>query len=268
MIPRTPWEDLPDEVRDAIIERTGPVLAAESVSAGQNAAVALRLRTSTGAVFVKGLRKDHPGAVTQEREAAVNPYIRSVGPTLLWHTEVDAWNLLGFAHLPGRHADYRPGSADIAKIVETMNNLASLPCPDLPQVKRAELRWAEHVENPADAAPLAGRTLLHTDYNPDNVIINGRHARLIDWAWPTRGAAFIDPACFVVRLIAAGNTPSDAEDVAQSLPAWRNDPNQSIDVFAIALTRMWTQIASADPSPWKLVTAEAAQQWAHHRHAR
>jgi len=76
-------------------------------------------------------------------------------------------------------------------------------------VKLAEKRWGGYVDTDHERALLRGEALLHTDYNPANVLITGSMAYLIDWAWPTRGAAWIDPACLVVRLIAAGNTPAE-----------------------------------------------------------
>ncbi|MGH3608727.1 MAG: hypothetical protein ACRDRD_11660 [Pseudonocardiaceae bacterium] len=39
-----------------------------------------------------------------------------------------------------------------------------------------------------DTSALQGDTLLHTDLDPLNVLINDT-ARVIDWAWPTCGAA-------------------------------------------------------------------------------
>jgi len=136
-----------------------------------------------------------------------------------------------------------------------------MPCPELSQLKRAEQRWATHVDRPDEVVLLAGETLLHTDYSPDNVLIHGPHARLVDWAWPTRGAAFIDSACLIVRLIFAGHTAAQAEQHVASLPAWRSAPARGLDVFASALARMWVQIAEADPSPWKTGMARSANAW-------
>jgi hypothetical protein len=223
--------------------------------------VAAILITARGSVFVKGLRHDDPRVVSQSREAAVTPYVYPVCPALLWRTEVDGWNLLGFEHAPGRHAVYAPGSEDLPKVVAAMRHLSTLPCPDLPQLKRAEQRWAAHVECPDDLALLAGETLLHTDYSPDNVLIHGSYARLVDWAWPTRGAAFIDPACLVVRLILAGHSPTDAEQHVAAPPAWQYAGDRVLGVFASALARMWAQIADADPDPWKAGMASAASTW-------
>jgi hypothetical protein len=140
MLSRTQWDELSDDVRDAIQSRIGTVLGAETASAGLNSALAAVLRTAAGTVFVKGLRTEHPGAVAQQREALINPHVLDVAPRLLWRIEVDGWDLLAFEHVRGGHADYSPGSADLPKVVEAINLLAKVPCPKLP-LKRAEQRW-------------------------------------------------------------------------------------------------------------------------------
>lgn len=60
---RADWNDLSQAVRDLVQARTGPVLAARTVSAGVNSHLAAVLETADGPVFVKGLRSDHPGVL-------------------------------------------------------------------------------------------------------------------------------------------------------------------------------------------------------------
>lgn len=266
---RVDWTDLDPAARDLIEGHTGPVLAAETAAEGHNSQIAAVLHTAgVGKVFVKGLRLDVRGVVTQHREAVVNPWVRPLSPALLWAAEDAGWSLLGFEHAPGRHADYRPGSPDIPLVVDAMARLARLRCPDLPQLKRAEQRWAAHVDDEAKLGLLAGDTLLHTDYNPYNVLVDGRSARLIDWAWPTKGAAFIDPASLVVRLVFAGHTPTQAEAVVGALPAWRDALPDAVNAFADAVTHMWAEIVDADPTPWKRKALGAATAWRTHRRLR
>jgi len=87
-----------------------------------------------------------------------------------------------------RGADYTPGSPDLPDLVATMCRLAELPCPDLPPVyfRRAEQRWAEAIDDPAARVLLAGDTILHTDYNPANILITRDGAEIIDWRGPRR----------------------------------------------------------------------------------
>jgi hypothetical protein len=230
------------------------------VSEGLNSEIAAVLHTSTDKVFVKGLRSDHPRVWTQQMEAMINPYVLQVSPRLLWHIETNGWNVLALEYVEGQHADYSAGSDDLPKVAEAIRLLGEVTCPDLP-LKRAEQRWAPYMD---DTSALQGEALLHTDFNPLNVLINDT-ACIIDWAWPTRGAAWIDPACFILRLMAAGHTPEEAEAWAQLTPSWGLTPEKDIDAFAEASVRVWVEIAQADPQPWKKRLAVVADQWMRYR---
>ena len=262
---RTDWEDLGRDVRDLILAQAGPVLAARTLPAGLNSQLAVVLHTATGQVFVKGLRTDHPGVVRQHREAMINPHVLPLATQLRWQAEGAGWNLLAFDYLPNaRHADYTPRSADLPAVVHALNQLQQIPCPDLP-LKRAEQRWAAYLYDDAAAGLLAGDTLLHTDFNPLNVLMDSGTARIIDWAWPTRGAAFIDPACFLLRLMLSGHTAAQAQAWAAQCDSWASTPDNAISAFALACARLYAEIAQQDPQPWKQRLAAAAQKWAQHR---
>lgn len=266
---RVSWEDLPDSVRAAIAKHTGAIQQTRVVSTGMNSALAVVVNGVRGRVFVKGIRNDNPGVVAQEREAAINPYVREVAPAVLWQlADVEGWHVLGFEHVDGRVADYRPDSADLPPVLATLRVLGQTVCPELPVVKDAGKRWAAFLDDPADVELFAGDALLHTDYNPDNFLVteDGR-AFLIDWAWPTRGAAWIDPCCLLIRLIAAGHTAVDAQKWVSQVPAWHTAPPRALDVFARACVRMWQSIADHDPQPWKQRMAAAARDWAENRSA-
>ncbi|HEX9359102.1 MAG TPA: phosphotransferase [Streptosporangiaceae bacterium] len=261
----TDWNDLSQAVRDLIEAHTGPVREARTVTGGLNSQLAAVLDTADGPLFVKGLRTDHPGVVRQQREAMINPYVLPLAPQLRWQAEGAGWNLLAFAYIVGaRHADYSPGSADLPAVVQVINRLQQIRCPDLP-VKRAEQRWAAYVDDDTDPGLLAGRTLLHTDFNPLNVLMTTDGAWIIDWAWPTRGAAFIDPACFLLRLMLGGHTAAQAEPWAAQCTSWGKTPHGAINVFAIACARLYDEIARDDPQPWKRRFAAVAQDWAEYR---
>ncbi len=265
VVQRIDWEDLGQGVRDLIQAQAGSVLSARTVAAGLNSQLAVVLETAAGQVFVKGLRTDHPGVVRQHREAMINPYVLPVAPRLRWQAEGAGWSLLAFDYLPhARHADYAPGSADLPAVVHALNQLQQIPCPDLP-VKRAEQRWAAYLKDEAARDLLVGETLLHTDFNPLNVLMDVGTARIIDWAWPTRGAAFIDPACFLLRLILAGHTAAQAEAWAARCDSWASAPHNAISAFALACACLYAEIAQQDPQPWKQRLAAAAQKWAQHR---
>ncbi len=260
---RVGWDDLSEGARSAVEAQTGPVLKAQTVTEGLNCEIAALLHTSTGKVFAKGIRSDHPRAWTQQMEAMINPWVLAVTPRLLWHVQADGWDVLVFEHIEGRHADYSPGSQDLPKIVEELQLLGQIPAPDLP-LKRAEQRWAGYVDDESTLELLRGDRLLHTDLNPLNVLVNST-ARFVDWAWPTRGAAWIDPACLILMLIAAGHTAAEAEAWARHGPSWSSASEQAICAFAKASVRVWDEIAQADPTPWKQQLAAAAREWLIHR---
>ena len=254
-------------MRLAIEARTGRVHSARTVSAGLNSQLAVVLDTSTGWVFVKGLREDHPGVVRQGREAMINPYVHAVAPRLRWHHQAAGWDLLAFEYIEGaRHADYRPGSPDLPRVISAMYDLAAVNCPDLP-VKQARQRWAAYVDREADLDLLDGDALLHTDFNPLNILLGQDRLWIIDWAWPTRGAAFIDAASFLIRAMAAGHSASQAETLAARCPGWQQAPSTAIDVFALASSRLYDEIARQDPQPFKQCLASAADAWVRHRRA-
>ncbi|WP_333774494.1 hypothetical protein [Streptomyces sp. IBSBF 3136] len=117
---------------------------------------------------------------------------------------------------------------------------------------------------PGTADLLAGRTLLHTGLAPHNVLVNDR-AHLIDWAWPTRGAAWIDPAVLILRLLEAGHSLTSADSVARQFPSWRSAPGPAVQAFTAANAAAWVEIARTDAAPWKAAMARhasAVETWA------
>ncbi|MCQ8829880.1 aminoglycoside phosphotransferase [Streptomyces malaysiensis] len=263
---RMHWDDLPAHTRDAVAARTGPIHAAATADKGLNSEIAATLDTRTGRVFVKGLRCDHPRAWTQQRETAINLHVAPLAPRLLWVINDGEWHLLGFEHLDGRPAAYSPGSDDLSLVAEAIITLSGVSAPADVELKQIEQRLADYVDSPDDAELLRGNTVLHTDWTPDNVLIVDNVARIVDWAWPTRGAAWIDAACWVVWLVSAGHTPADAELWAAKTPAWSTAPARALDVFATAQQRLWNGIAADSPDvAWKRSLADAAQQWATYR---
>lgn len=254
-MPRRHFHELPAEARQAVADKAGPIRAASTAGGGMNSGIAALLDTDSGPVFVKGIPADHPQAPAQQREAAINPHLPRACPRLYWHLEVGGWVLLGYEVLAGRHADYAPGSPDLP-LVAALAELQEVTAPADIAVKAAEQRWAAYA--PPSTAPLfAGDTLLHTDFAPDNVLIDQR-AHLIDWAWPTRGAAWIDPAVLILRLVDAGHTVDEADAFARTFPSWQAADLAAKAAFGTANGALWREIASEEASPWKVGMAAHA----------
>ncbi|MFJ9691927.1 aminoglycoside phosphotransferase [Kitasatospora sp. NPDC101183] len=265
---RIHWAELPAAVRLAVSDRLGGrVLAAETISAGFNSEIAVRLTTTERTVFIKGMRLNHPRVWTQRREAEINPLLQDLAPRVLWHKEVGGWSLVAFEHVDARHADYA-AAGDLELTVDALSRLGSVPCPEI-ELRRAEQRWAAYVDGPEVAARFAGESLLHTDLNNENVLVHEGRALLVDWAWATRGAAWIDPALWVIWLIAVGgHAPAQAEAWAARVPAWKSGEPTVMDAFAQAQARMWDEIAGEAPDPWTARLTRAARQWADFREHR
>jgi hypothetical protein len=258
------WHDLPEPVRDSIVAKTGTYLSDESVGTGHNCLLGSVLRTTSGSVFLKGVPADHARAVwTQRNEAVVNRHVQPLAPRLLFHIQSDNWDILGFEYLhDSRHADLSPGSPDLPHVAATLQSLAELPSPPTTELRTIDDRWRDYAG--AAASLLAGRTLAHTDLHRHNILISGT-AKLVDWAWPTLAANWIDTASLAVQLIQAGHTPAEAETWCRSLPAYAAANEEAISTFVAAAAGLWREISDADPQPWKAQVATAAHRWAQYR---
>jgi hypothetical protein len=254
------WEDLPAAVRVAVEHRAGWVDAAVSVPDGSNCMFAARLSTATGPVFCKGLRDDDRAARFLRNEIRVNPHLPHTVPTLLWTVAEDGWLLAGFEHVDGRHANLHVDSVDLLAVFGLLaaNAEGLTPCPV--SVQRFAVRW----EGLVDGAVVDGNTLLHTDMTPRNFLI-GSGVWLVDWAGPAVGAAWIDTAFVVPRLILAGHSPEHAEQRARTVPAFSAAAPESITAFAVGLVMLWERKQRTVPAPHRGPLLVAAQQWLRYR---
>jgi len=266
---RIAWDDLSGPLKQAIEARTGPIMGVRIASAGQNSPLAAIIDARDGKVFVKGLPSSHRRVITQAREAAVAPLVKEISPALLWHFDEAGWNVLGYQYASGRHADYSPGSPDLDRLVQLMEALSAIKVADDPgPFKRAEDRWKPYLDDPETATVFAGPVLTHSDWTPDNVLIAEHRAWLIDWAWPTLGAAWMDPACWILRLMASGgHTAHEAEQQASRLPAYQAADPAHVDLFADANVRLWDEIAQSSTTVWTAKMAQAAKSWVDYRQA-
>lgn len=218
-----------------------------------------------GSFFVKAMR-NRPGGRRDQmlREEAINPFVQPLAPALLWRAEDEEWIVLGFERVHAREVDFTPGSRDLPVVVDLLNRIHAL---DLPEVARdwPETRWDWFADEGASAL-FRGDTLLHADVNPSNFLVSDGCSWVVDWSWPTRGAAFIDPAMLIVQLIAADHTPAAAESWASKCSAWTKAAPEAVDAFATAYARMNRRRALRKPDElWLTAMAEATESWAAHR---
>jgi thiamine kinase-like enzyme len=62
----------------------------------------------------------------------------------------------------------------------------------------------------AEAAPLGGDVLVHTDIRSDNLAFVGGRAKLVDWNWASAGDPKLDLAYWLPSLHAEGGPPPEA----------------------------------------------------------
>jgi hypothetical protein len=150
-----------------------------------------------------------------------------------------------------------------------MEALSAIKVADDPRpLKRAEDRWRPCLDNPETAAVFAWPVLTHSDWTPDDVLVSPERTWLIDWTRPTLGAAWTDPACWVLRLMASGgHTAHEAERQASRLPAFQAADPAHIDLFAAANARLWDETAQSSTSDWTAKMTQAAKSWAACRQA-
>jgi hypothetical protein len=205
------------------------------------------LHTTSGQWFLKGVRAGHPRAAwTHANEAAINPWVAPVTAPLEFRVQADGWDVLGFGYLAGhRHADLAPGSPDLPAITAALQALAAIPAPRAVQLRAIEDRWREYIGD--RAALLAGPAIAHTDLHRHNIMI-GASAKLIDWAWPTLAAPWVDTACVGLQLITAGHHPaaghhSQASRRNRTGLSWPRGPLRAEDSSA----RAWPITVTAVP---------------------
>lgn len=261
---RIAYRELPDSVQEHVGAIIGPVIAADSAAEGLNSSVAARLHTPGGRYFVKALPVAHRWAWTQQREAEVAPHVATVGAALIARIVEAGWDVLVFEALEGHRADYTPGSPDLGHVARLLARIGELRCPDT-TLRLAEQRLAAYTSKDL-LHHFAGESLLHTDLNPANVLVTGEEARIVDWGWATRGAAWLDAAYWVSWLITAGHRPAQAEQQAGRIPSWRAAPAAGITAFAEANANVWAEIGTGSTDPWTLGIMAAAETWRRHRH--
>lgn len=254
------------EFADLLRPHIGDVTAIHPTRSGGMSDLTALVEAARGRFFIKAIG-NRPGGRRDSRlrEAAINPHVQPIFPPLLWRAENPDWLVLGFQAVDARPADLTPGSKDPPVVVDILNRIAALP---LPEIARdwVETRWDHHMGDETQVELLRGDALLYTDFNPGNLLIGRQTAWAVDWAWPTRGAGWIDPALLAVQLIAEGHTPGSAESWAARCTAWESADSQAVAAFAAANARLWRRHAERAPAAsWVKAMAAAARMWAEHR---
>ncbi|MFI6785668.1 phosphotransferase [Micromonospora sp. NPDC050276] len=158
----------------------------------------------------------------------------------------------------GPHPDLSTGSTDLDLLLAALTALQETPAPD-------EM-WFTPAARLGFALPaMDGETLIHSDLNPANLIVTPVGLRIVDWAWATKAAAWVELALLVQWLIGSGHSAEQAEEWLAQLPAWTATDHQVLDDFAsrnamkwAAKSRQSTERRGRDLAMW-------TGEWADHR---
>lgn len=250
---RSDWAALPPAVTEEIADRLGETRIAPAAS-GDHAEIAATVTGTSGPVFVKAARSDL-GVRSLRYELQVGEALQPPrSPAVLWQFDVDGWLVAGFDHLDGPHADLSPASPDLNLLATAIKELADAPEPAIPLYNpQARLGFS----HPA----MDGVSLIHTDLNPANLIVTGKGLRIVDWAYATKAAPWLELAMIVPWLIGSGHTPAQAEQWLAQFPAWNSVGEDVLDHFAHSNAAKWAAKAQTSSLPWVHDLADWTGQW-------
>ena len=261
---RTAFVDLPVEVLAELADLAGPLEEFVPAPFGNHADVAGEMRTSRGRAFIKGARlhADQRGGGAEAwsllNEAEVLSAVRPHAPELLWRFDAAGWRIVGFEFVNGRHADYAPGSADLDLVAAAVEDLAERECP--PSVKLRVQNRYKALDDRAEV--FAGAGLVHCDLNPENVLITADGAvRIVDWAFVSQGAPWLDFAFMVPWMLRAGHTPESTESWLGRFPLWKGADPEHVGLFASLLDQTWSRRNVEGAPAWLVEYAGLVRVW-------
>ncbi|TDB82902.1 hypothetical protein E1264_30550 [Actinomadura sp. KC216] len=87
----------------------------------------------------------------------------------------------------------------------------------------------------------------------------------MDWAFVSRGAAWLELAMLMPWLLKAGHSPSEAETWVSQFPSWEQAAAADIDCFASAFARQWRTASQTRDDSWIHLHADLTRRWDDHR---
>lgn len=255
---RTDWTVLPDTVATAIVERAGGNRITPA-SDGDHAEIAATVAGPDRAVFVKAATSEL-GLRSLRYELLVSEVIdRPYSPAVEWQLETSGWLVVGFEHCDGPHADLSPGSRDLDQLTTVLEDLGRTPAPGRTWFSPATRLG---FTNPA----MDGEMLVHSDLNPANLIVTSRGLRIVDWAYATKAAPWVELALLAPWLIGSGHTPQQADEWLTRFRTWRTTNPAALDDLATRNALKWAAKGQRSTEPWVHDLAHWNSRWAKYRH--
>ncbi|MET8358853.1 aminoglycoside phosphotransferase [Micromonospora sp. NPDC005171] len=254
---RSDWTALPESVTAGIAERVGGTFDVAHAPSGDHAEIASTVTGPARQVFVKAA-SGKLSVRSLRYELAVTRAIDRDPPAVLWQFESDGWLVVGTEHLAGPHPDLSPGSTDLNLLLAALKTLQETPAPGETWFTPAARLGFAH---PA----MDGGTLIHSDLNPANLIVTPLGLRIVDWAWATKAAAWVELALLVPWLIGSGHSAEQAEQWLTQLPAWTATDRLVLDDFASRNATKWAAKSRRSTETWVHDLAMWTGEWADHR---
>jgi aminoglycoside phosphotransferase (APT) family kinase protein len=296
---RLAWSDLPRSVRDTIARLAGAEVVAEGpATTGFSPGYASLLELGDGTeVFVKAVspeqNPDSPELARAEIRALGLLPPQVPAPRLTWSFDDGTWVVLGTQAVPGRCPDYPWRPAQLAQVLDLVDELANTgtPAPErLPSLTPTLRTLAGHgrrlAENPADlasavdaagpngpwlrdhladlitwadqAAVLAtGQTLAHNDLRVDNILLGERDAWLVDWPHAAKDAPrWFDLAGLLPGIAMQGG--GDPDELFWSHPVAAGAERAAVRAVVAMLVGYFMQSA-VQPAPPGIANLRAFQ---------
>ncbi|MEV2218080.1 aminoglycoside phosphotransferase family protein [Streptomyces sp. NPDC050997] len=284
---RTPWEHLPEPVRDAVAGVLGaPVVHAVTQPGGFSPGVAARVRTADGRrAFVKAVSVDtnaHSPELhrTEARNAAALPPTVPA-PRLLGTHDDGTWVALVYQDVTGRQPHVPWREPELRRVLDAVGQLARALTPsplDAPPAATAlghtfdgwrqlldgqeanELpparlgTWtATNLPRLAElAAPwpqaVTGGTLAHGDLRADNILLtDDDRVVFVDWPHALRAAPWFDLLVMLPCVRAQGGP--DPEDVFTGHPLGRHADPDAVTAALAGLAGYFLRNSLLPPPP-------------------
>ncbi|AEV87480.1 aminoglycoside phosphotransferase [Actinoplanes sp. SE50] len=256
---RIDWTALPEAVTTKVAARIGGTHAVPA-EAGDHAEIAATVSGTAGKVFVKAACTEF-GVRSLRYELRVSEAVKGPhSPAVEWHFEAAGWLVVGFEHCDGPHADLSPGSPHLDLLAEALTGLGKTLAPEVPLFTPTGRLGFPH---PA----MDGDVLVHSDLAPTNLMVSSRGLFIVDWAFATRAAPWVELAMLTQWLIGSGHTPEQAEHWLARFPAWAEVSPDVLDDFASKNATKWASRAKPGSPAWMHDLADWTGQWASHRRA-
>jgi hypothetical protein len=254
---RVDWTALPEAVTREIADRVGGSHATPAAR-GDHAEIASTVTGANGTVFVKAARSDLGVRSLRFELLASKAVTQSYSPAVEWQFEAAGWLVVGFEHCVGPHADLSPGSPDLDLLAASLDDLGRTPAQGATFFSPAARLGFSH---PA----MDGDMVVHSDLNPANLIMTPDGLRIVDWAFATKAAPWVELALLAQWLIGSGHTPQQVDQWLTRFPAWSQADTQVLDDLASRNAAKWSAKAQQSTEKWMRDLAHWTGEWAAYR---